>query len=194
MKLDHLFPNIVGYVDNENHNNIENKLYKKCLKIQKNTVLGGEEWISSSVYNTFGKYNIIKDKDFNILNKWVFNKIEEYSNLLNYKNKFLPLPAWFNIYNKYDYQEVHDHSPATLSAIYYLKGNKETCARTYFYSPSADGLQPEVTSGSILNSNKVWYETIPGRLLIFRSNLKHCVERQESEDVRVSIAYNFYKK
>jgi hypothetical protein len=32
---------------------------------------------------------------------------------------------------------------------------------------------------------------MPGRLLIFKSNLPHCVERSEQNDTRISLAYNF---
>ena len=38
---------------------------------------------------------------------------------------------------------------------------------------------------------RIHFEPVPGLLLIFRSYLEHCVEKQKSKEKRITLAYNF---
>jgi uncharacterized protein (TIGR02466 family) len=190
MIIQKVFPTLIGFSDYKDHNQIESKLVDKCYSLKEKTLSGGSAWVSNKTYNTSYTYNIFNDEDFKQLNDWVSEQIKEYANQLNYINEFICDNAWFNIYKKYDYQEVHEHSPNTLSAIYILKANKDTCAKTFFYSNIIDGLEPQGTL-NVDTSSTISCNPIPGRLIIFRSNVKHCVERQETDDERISLAYNF---
>ena len=40
-------------------------------------------------------------------------------------------------------------------------------------------------------NNPIRYKAIPGRLIIFRSYVPHCVEKHKDTEDRISIAYNF---
>lgn len=184
----------IGYIDNPQHSKIEKLLVNHCLKIKSKTKSGGDNWISKSTYNTVGTYNVINDKKFKSLNDWVINSVKEYSIKLRYKNNFSCKEAWFNIYKKNDYQEFHTHPEFTLSAIYFLKSSTGA-AKTFFnFNPSPDFNRPDTDETFVPTSNLSHYEPLPGRLLIFRSNILHCVERQEKNDLRISLAYNFKKE
>jgi uncharacterized protein (TIGR02466 family) len=184
----------IGYTDNPQHFKIEKSLVDYCLKIKNKKKSGGDNWISKSTYNTVNTHNIINDKKFKSLNDWVINSVKEYSLKLRYKNNFSCKEGWFNIYKKYDYQEFHTHPEFTLSAIYFLKSSKES-AKTFFnFNPILDSNRPDVDVNFTPTSNLSYYDPIPGRLLIFRSNVLHCVERQETNDLRISLAYNFKKE
>jgi hypothetical protein len=54
-------------------------------------------------------------------------------------------------------------------------------------------MEPDLIENSNFNAPVAWYYPVPGRLLIFKSTTKHCVERHEDDDIRISLAYNFNK-
>lgn len=192
--IEQWYPNLIGYCDNLNHNKIEKNLVKECLSLSKKIKKGGDNWVSNKTYNTIDTYNILKNKKFKNLNEWICNQVLKYSNTLKYKNSYNCVEGWFNIYKKYDYQEFHDHGKNTLSAVYFLKSNPEKSSKILFkFNINENLMDPTTDPSFILTSPSAWYKPIPGRLLIFKSTLRHCVERQEDDDLRISLAYNFDK-
>jgi uncharacterized protein (TIGR02466 family) len=190
MIIESWFPTLIGFVDNANHNKIENKLTNLCKKIKKEKTSGGKNWVSVDTYNTQGTCNLINIKEFKKLNDWIFEQVKNYSNRLGYKNNFICDDAWFNIYNKNDFQEYHIHPKHSLSAIYFLTSPKEGAARTFFESPISEEFQDPLSDDPLV-SKRVNYYPKAGRLIIFRSNVRHCVERHKSNKLRISLAYNF---
>jgi|TARA_R110000764_G_scaffold68906_1_gene142806 uncharacterized protein (TIGR02466 family) len=191
MKIEKFFPTLVGFSENKNHKAIENNLVEKCYKLKKEIKSGGQNWIAKNTYNTSYTYNLFNDEDFKLLNDWVVSEIKSYADSIGYDNNLTCDAAWFNSYKKYDYQDVHEHSPNTISAIYFLKANPNTCAKTYFYSSCYDGLQPKSKIENIDTNTTISVNPLSGLLLVFRSNIKHSVEQQLSNDERISLAYNF---
>ena len=186
------FPSAIGIIDNENNDKIKNYLVKHCIYLSNKKERGGKDWVANSTYNTLNTYNIINDDKFNLLNKWVLEKINNYKNKLNILNNLKMEGGWFNIYKKNDYQEFHDHGEHSLSAVYFLKSNPKKDAKLIFKNPIPNSYNmPEY---NFINfSQKAIYEPVPGRLIIFPSYLEHCVEQQKTNNIRISIAYNFNK-
>ena len=104
-----------------------------------------------------------------------------------------PKESWINIYKKGDFQEYHNHPDSFISAIYIIDSPIEDASKIYFQSP----LLEQVTVPYIKFENKptghIEYQSQPGKLLIFRSYINHCVTQHLSDKNRISIAYNFYK-
>jgi uncharacterized protein (TIGR02466 family) len=186
------FPSAIGIVDNEDNNKIKNSLAKHCISLSKKKERGGKDWVANNTYNTLNTYNIINDNKFNILNEWVLEKINNYKNKLNILNNLKMEGGWFNIYKKNDYQEFHDHGEHSLSAVYFLKSDPKKDAKLIFKNPIPNAYNmPEY---NFINfSKKAIYDPVPGRLIIFPSYLEHCVEQQKTNNVRISVAYNFNK-
>jgi uncharacterized protein (TIGR02466 family) len=194
MIIEQWYPTFIGYSDYPEHKKIEKNLTKECFLIQKNIKSGGEDWISKKTYNTLNTYNILENKKFYKLNDWIFNQILDYANNLKYKDKYKCSEGWFNIYKKYDYQEYHDHSDSTFSAVYFLKSNIKKSSKIYFkFNNTRNIMEPTPDPSFKLTYSTVFYDPVPGRLIIFPSTLKHCVERHEHEEERISLAYNFNK-
>ena len=60
-KLNRLFPKVVGVYTFDNHSKYEKELVSKCDNIKdKGTDIGGQNWISQSVYNTENVYDVNK--------------------------------------------------------------------------------------------------------------------------------------
>jgi len=193
MNLRELFPTVIGFEENKNHHK-EKHLIKHCKKIKSNIGMGGLNW-SSGVYNTSGTYPIHMDKEFDNLNSWIFAQVYNYIAAIGFLNCNISVSSsWFNFYKQYDYQEMHNHLPDhdDISAVYFLKSNQKKSSRIFFKVDSDPTLNDPISkSYNSLNSSVVWYEAVPGRLLIFRSNLSHCVERSEENDTRISLAFNY---
>lgn len=194
MIINTYFQTLIGQEDYDQYDRENKKLINRCTSLQKDkTLKGGEDWVSKDLFNSFKKYDLFNDKDFKNLNNWITEKALQFAfncgyNQLSFTNK----EAWFNIYKKGDYQEFHDHNFYSISAIFFLKSDREKDAKTYFESPlSANISDPHFNNNNPITWRKVFFEPIPGRLLLFRSNLKHCVEQHQNEDTRISLAYNF---
>lgn len=195
MKVDYWFPTIVGWADCEFHNEIEDDLIKHCESLQKKIKSGGQNWISKHTYNTSNVYDIFKDEKFKRLNDWVCKEVINFKNECRYKGDLLKAGAWFNIYKKHDYQEWHTHMDHSLSAIYFLKSDKEKSANVFFKSPIAiDYMKPDTDNDFLPTVETCQYFPIKGRLLIFRSNIEHCVAQQRDKNTRITLAYNFNRE
>jgi uncharacterized protein (TIGR02466 family) len=193
LTIEQFYPTFIGVADNPEHDLIENILVKECLTISKKIKKGGTNWISNKTYTTLDTYNLLTNKKFDTLHSWIFEKIKQYSNSLKYKGNYKCLDAWFNIYKKYDFQEYHEHGLSTLSAVYFLKSDKKSSRIFFKFNDTTNVMDPVLDNSFALTSPLVNYNPIPGRLLIFRSTVKHCVERQEDNNIRISLAYNFNK-
>ena len=126
-----LFANVVGVYKNLKHLDIQESLIKRCLDIKENIIASENGWLSKDIYTTHNKHNITLDLKFKSLNQWVEDSIINYCDSLLYSNKIKVKDGWFNIYNKGDFQECHEHANSHLSCIYCLKGD-EGSSRIFF--------------------------------------------------------------
>ena len=190
------FPTIIGAAVNPGHAAVENKLTKKCLEIRKKVKKGPKEWLADNTYNTLGTHDLCEDPDFSQVNEFVTNQVIEYCNAQSIDVSCLdtnPVESWLNVYDKTSFQEWHIHSNTMISASYYLRCN-DSSAKIHFKSPVLDMMSPNIVSYNDLNFAQVWFKPKPGTVLIFRSYLGHCVDRQKNNDTRISLSYNFRKK
>jgi uncharacterized protein (TIGR02466 family) len=163
-----------------------------CLNIadeKKNDVATG--WISSSTFNTLDLLNVVEEDKFKNINEWVLKKVNAHGKLIGYP-ELKAVSGWFNVYNKYDFQEFHTHSMHHLSCIYFLKSDAEKDAKVFFTSPIYDvANKPQSNENNPMTWDKVLFKPAQGTLIIFPSWVRHCVERQENNGPRISLAYNF---
>jgi len=193
--IERFFPTLIGYYDNPHHHVLEKDLINRCFELERTAKKGGEGWVSDTTYNTQGTLEIFDDKSFKKINDFVLQKVAEYSNEIGLQDDCvnqIPRDSWFNIYRKGDFQEYHAHGDSILSAIYFIKANDKS-AKLYFKSPFQDQLSPEYKGRSADTWERIFYDPKPGRLIIFRSYVEHCVEMQKDKDSRISLAYNFKK-
>ena len=114
------------------------------------------------------------------------------ADLENYKvvcNNF-----WFNIAGPSNYQEYHSHPNNHFSAVYYVSAepNAGNIVFKNIESIVESHTIPTIKSVNSIGAHKTCYYTPePTKLLIFKSNLLHMVEKNLSEKDRISIAMNF---
>ena len=101
---------------------------------------------------------------------------------------------WANINYKEGYNQPHIHPNSLFSGVYYVKAlpnsGKLMCNDP---TPGIQTTLPVRKPGQ--PPKHLWREThiepIPGRIIMFPAWLWHCVERNKSNDIRISVSFNF---
>jgi uncharacterized protein (TIGR02466 family) len=108
---------------------------------------------------------------------------------------------WANINYSGGYNRPHVHPNCLFSGVYYVK-TQPNCGNLVINDPRP-GVQLKMpkTKVSIDNTDmfrmprELWREAhiqpIQGRLIMFPSWLWHCVETNNSNDIRISVSFNF---
>ena len=188
-----LFPQIVGVYTNDQHSfPMEKTWVDKCYDLKKTIEPGGETWISQTVYNTEGKYNLNNELLFDQLTNFFKDCALDYCKELNYQEPLIHRNSFFNIYKQGDYQDWHNHVNTLLSGVYCLSGKKGS-AKIFFTDFNFDNMTRHISVSKYNENNSaIWREEfIPGKFFLFRSDLLHCVQKHELDSPRLSIATNF---
>tara|TARA_R110000822_G_scaffold211437_1_gene347079 strand:- start:26 stop:610 length:585 start_codon:yes stop_codon:yes gene_type:complete len=191
MTYDNFFASVIGCENNLNHKKIKSALIKKCYDIQ-SLKHGDAGWVEKP-YTTFNSHNICHDKDFKKINKFVADAVKNYCLINSYdsnKIQTVPTQGWLNIYKKGDGQEYHTHPRSVISVIYFLKLPKDS-PKVYFKPPFVDMIDPAITELTHNNMQLIEINPEEGSVIVFRSHLPHMVARHNSNEERISLAYNF---
>jgi len=97
---------------------------------------------------------------------------------------------WLNINGKHDYNRLHNHLGVCLSAVLFLKA-PENCGDLFFERPGITPIVPGFDRLNALNWSNYSITPTEGRLVVFPATMNHFVDRNESDELRVSAAFNF---
>jgi uncharacterized protein (TIGR02466 family) len=190
MSLHYWFPTVL-YIKENVFSDAENEQIKNLFfNVIKNYEKGGKNWISD-VYNTLGSYNLKNDKNFNFLIEKVNENVNLFAKELQSDYTYNCDDGWINLYNAGDYQEWHTHSNSIFSAVYFVT-NPEKSGKLYFENPYEPDMLPlkNVKNYNEVNSLNCSYNFKPKTLVIFRSNVKHMVQKCNNETPRITAAFN----
>ena len=81
MNLINLFPVTISIEQFEKHSSIQKQIVENCLSLKNKIRAGRNNW-DVSTYNTISTYNILKDNNFDQVNKWVIDRVKEYAKAL----------------------------------------------------------------------------------------------------------------
>jgi len=174
----------------------ENFLPKHVVKKYKKLILndtcenGGKTWLSK-IRNSNKTHDLSTDPNFQELHEKINDRIQFLSSAMKFNRKLNCQGSWFNIYKKYDYQEVHHHGDTVLSCVYFVKSNEKS-SFLVLYNPTEifDG-NIGYTEGNELNWSNYKIPPIKNSLVIFRSYLKHCVAQHMDKSLRITISGNY---
>ena len=101
---------------------------------------------------------------------------------------------WANINYSGGYNRPHVHPNCLFSGVYYVKANKNS--GVFVANDPRPGIQTTMPSRKPGRPPKhlwreVHLEPIPGRIIMFPAWLWHCVEPNQSNDIRISVSFNF---
>ena len=194
--IEEWFPTPIYFTD---LSNIDNQILKKrAYDLKEASPSASTEWFCDT-FNTLNKdYLLGNEADKTLINlieitgEHIYKFAKEFG-LSVEKYDLVCKDFWFNIANTGDYQEFHQHPNNHLSAVYYVQTDKQS-GDIVFKNPESIGdmfqIPNDVTTR--LSHKSARYKPNESRLLIFKSNLLHMVEKNKSDKDRISIAMNFY--
>ena len=104
---------------------------------------------------------------------------------------------WANINPPGGMNRAHQHPNSLWSGVYYIKAPKN-CGHLKIDDPRASAAmcRPRQKEGKKPSRlyREIHYEPITGRCIMFPSWLMHCVDPNESNDIRISVSFNFLQK
>jgi uncharacterized protein (TIGR02466 family) len=105
--------------------------------------------------------------------------------------------SWININSPGSYNAPHIHPTPGLSGVYYANAPKNS-GNILFHNNSMmqfiNGIYLDTTIENKNTHDNIKYEPFTGRVIIFPSWLPHSVEINNSNEDRISIAFNFKSK
>lgn len=193
MTFDLWFPTAILSEQIKDYKEINKGLLKRVREIKDTVPTGGQTWIGRP-YNTCGTFNIVDDSEFSVIISEVTNLVHLYASRLGIdikRNRFVCTEGWLNVYNQQDFQEFHHHAGHQFSAVYYIK-TPPNSSQIIFETPLAPDMKPlPITLHSYITDTRAKYDVTEGQVIVFRSNLRHCVPNHQGTDERISLAFNF---
>ena len=168
------------------------ELVDYILSIQDREVGRGKDlWHSGvgSPKNSFGLE--LKDKEFDLILKRAHFHVGEYIKTLNadvrldYMNK----EWWWNVYDKQNYQEYHNHAPHLFSGVYYAR--VPTGSSDIKFRHPAWSLYIPHQNQTAYNSDACNFKLYERVMIIFPSSLLHCVACGQNTEPRISFSFNY---
>ena len=104
---------------------------------------------------------------------------------------------WANINPKDGLNQPHIHPKSLFSGVYYVKSNpKAGRLKIYDPRPGAQIVMPIRKEGQ--PPKHLWrdinIDPFPGRIIMFPAWLWHAVEANQSDELRISVSFNFVQK
>lgn len=100
---------------------------------------------------------------------------------------------WFNINTKGDTNSVHIHDNSFISGVYYLKATPDQGEITFyksFYQDYITTSRAPIAEHNIINSPVRKFPPETNKLVMFPGSLSHGVERNNTNEERISISFN----
>lgn len=187
-----IFPTSLYIKKNILHDADLKKIQNKILQIEKNIYSGGKNWFTD-VKNSLDTYDLKNDDSFMPLLKEVTLCVNEFNSMMGSTHLYECKDFWFNVYEKGDYQEFHVHSNNTYSAVFFAMCDKNSSPLVlqnpaYYYNmlPIKD-----IENYNILSAQTTNILPEENVLVIFRSYLQHMVPKHNSDNKRITLAFNF---
>ena len=114
----------------------------------------------------------------------------------NYNSEPYLGSMWANINFLEGFNKQHMHPNCLWSGVYYVK-TSENCGDLIIEDPKSVGLMILPNREEPIPkyaAREVRYKPVAGRLIMFPAYLNHCVEANKSNDIRISISFNFLQK
>ena len=188
MIIEHFFPTIIYGKDVDLDNQwLENKIMEWHRQDQEGvTKTNVNGWHSKTDMHTRNEYKPLVDElfkmQFEIYNEEHINRKPKLGNM------------WANINYTNSYNKPHVHPNALFSGVYYVK-SPENSGELVFNDPrpGVQYMKPSMKEGEL--PKQLWREVRikpkAGRILMFPAWLWHCVEPNKSNDIRISVSFNF---
>jgi uncharacterized protein (TIGR02466 family) len=185
-----VFPSIISEIQCDFYSYIREDLIKLIYEYQENTkgviISNRGGWQSPDILS-------LKENPFTLFFDFLQGQLKLVTEIYNIK--FQLLNAWININNKNNYNVKHNHPGSLLSGVFWIKC-PDDCGELTFTSPNSfvehslfDKIDKKIAKD--LNYYELFsFNPKEGVLVLFPSHLEHLVEPNQSNEDRISIAFN----
>ena len=190
MIKEYYFPTIIYIKDLPNANELNTYLEKQIIEwsnkdkgVNKTNVNG---WHSQTDMHLKKEYDPLSKELFQMQKEIIE---EEY---LDMNPKLGNM--WANINPPGGYNNSHIHPNSLFSGVYYVKGQPNSGRLSLMDPrPGAQQCMPTRKKGKLPSElwRETYYDPIPGRLIMFPAWMWHKVEPNKSNDIRISVSFNF---
>ena len=160
---------------------------------EKTSVSGIQNQITKK-YLTLASTNkkVLDQSKYKNLKKEIMKEFYYYAHgVLNYKNnKFKMTTSWFTKTNRNQESIHHNHNNCMFSGVLYLKIN-DNSGGINFNNYENFRFQLLATKYDMLNARDYTIKPQTGTILFFPSEMHHRILQNESNEERVSLAFNF---
>lgn len=185
-----LFPTLVKAVKLSDFQKDKSQFKDKAINLYR-TLSPQIDW-RCDTFSTLNSFDMISDPIFeNLIHRIIF-EVTQFSKDYGVNSTDLKIvDAWINVAAPGAFQEYHMHTASHFSVVYYINIEKNSGAIVFRSFEADTDMFPlpikEITPASYKTMS---FTPEEGTLLIFRSNLKHLVEKNLSTDFRISISMN----
>ena len=193
-ELQTLFPSLVQISDIEGAAALNERLMPAIEAIRAETPNSRPDSWASTVYTTLNSADQLHElPDFAPLTDHILREAAAFAEALKLDHQRYPLrisDCWFNIYGPKDGQESHLHANNLISGSYYVKA-PEGSSGLMFHSPMDNQmLDPPYSAFNDFNTVIAEMPIEEGRMVLFRSFMRHSVRPSAIDDERISISFN----
>ena len=120
------------------------------------------------------------------IRKEIDNHVREYCAELEWEFREYWMESWFTRYKKGDYSDVHRHGDSDISGVYFYKTNGHD-GDLFFLSPTAP---LSIAKCYHQNGLKISHQPQEGKMILFPGWLQHGVNVNNTDNIRMSLAFN----
>ena len=193
MITEHHFPTIIYIKDLPNALQLNQYLEQKIIQWSQQDK--GEQKTNAGGWHS--KTDMNKKEEYNPLTKELFNMQDEI-----YQKEHLSLKPvlgnmWANINYPGCYNRPHVHPNALFSGVYWIKApQKSGNFMVYDPRPGVQMAMPDRKQKKLPSEywREVHYEPRAGTAIMFPAWLWHEVKPNQSNDIRISVSFNFLQR
>lgn len=123
--------------------------------------------------------------------KGVYGAAQHASKVYGYGENIVFNTCWININSPGNFNEQHRHPSTHLSAVYYIKAEKNSGNISFIRDGRLEDYFPSSKNPNPHNVPRINLEALTNRFYIFPSYLDHKVDPNFSSEERISMAFNF---
>jgi uncharacterized protein (TIGR02466 family) len=183
MIINGLFPTpVVKFELGRELTSVETKTLTECERIR-------NQGNSASV----SRY-VLKDKKLRPLKAFVDLCLDKYVQSIYAPNERFRLAvtqSWLNYTEKDEFHHKHRHPKSMVSGVFYVNAD-ETTDKIYFFKHEPSSFKVFTDNYNLFNSDSWWFAVKTGDLILFPSHVEHMVEKVQSANTRVSLAFNTF--
>jgi len=188
------FPTVIRQSEIEDHEALTAQIMGEINNIKNNEPNTLPPAWSCDLYTTIGAPTmLIEHEEFFPLRDVIMKESDAFARSLELDIDKHPLKfteCWLNVYTEGHAQEVHHHSNAVISGIYYPKAPPGS-GDLLIHSPFMDVmLEPPTRRTNGFNVKVMPITPQPGMMILFQSFVKHSVKPTKCKEERISIAFN----